>query len=75
MPANDGVTAVIGPRGELLVTAPERVPTVLRAQIIPRSGDTPFLRYGNLPILLLAAAALLAALVARRRELSPASPV
>jgi apolipoprotein N-acyltransferase len=48
---------------------------VLRAQIIPRSGDTPFLRYGNLPILLLAAAALLAALVARRRELSPASPV
>ncbi len=73
--ANDGVTAVIGPRGELLVTAPERVPTVLRAQIIPRSGDTPFLRYGNLPILLLAAAALLAALVARRRELSPASPV
>ena len=73
--ANDGVSAVIGPHGELVAVAPEYRPVVLRAQLVPRSGSTPYLRFGNLPILSFAAFALLAASFAGRRELSPASPV
>lgn len=73
--ANDGVSAVIGPRGELVAVAPERTPIVLRGQIVPRTGATPYLRFGNLPMLLIAALALLAAVLAGRRELSPAAPV
>ena len=73
--ANDGVSAVIGPRGELVAVAPEYTPTVLRAALVPRSGITPYQRFGNPPVLLLATLALLVAVRVRRRELSPASPV
>jgi apolipoprotein N-acyltransferase len=36
--ANDGVSAVIGPRGELVATAPEYRAAVLRAAVEPRSA-------------------------------------
>ena len=61
--ANDGVSAVIGPRGELVARAAEYVPTVLRARIEPRAGLPPYARVGNWPVVLLALA--LAALAAR----------
>ncbi|RYZ67681.1 MAG: apolipoprotein N-acyltransferase, partial [Proteobacteria bacterium] len=51
--ANDGVTAVIGERGALVATAPEYEAAVLRATVQPRMGDTPYLRAGNWPIVLL----------------------
>ena len=60
--ANDGVSAVIGPRGELLAEAPEHRPAVLRAAVQPRSGLPPYARTGNLPLLLLASVLLAAAL-------------
>lgn len=63
--ANDGISAVIGPRGELLSVAPEFTPAVLRGAVVPRSGTTPYLAYGNLPWLLLAALAVLAAVLFR----------
>jgi len=34
--ANDGVSALIGSRGELLVTAPEYEANVMRARVQPR---------------------------------------
>ncbi len=52
--ANDGVSAVIGPRGEILARAPEYLPTVLRATIVPRTGLPPYARVGNWPVVLLA---------------------
>jgi apolipoprotein N-acyltransferase len=52
--ANDGVSAVIGARGELLATAPEYAATVMRAQVQPRTGLTPYARTGNWPIVCLA---------------------
>lgn len=56
--ANDGVSAVIGPHGELVARAAEYTPTVLRARIVPRSGLPPYARLGNWPVVLLALALL-----------------
>jgi apolipoprotein N-acyltransferase len=59
--ANDGVSAVIGPRGEIVARATEYRAEVLRARVVPRSGLPPYARSGNWPVilatLLLAAAA------------------
>lgn len=66
--ANDGVSAVIAPNGAIVSRAAEFEPTVLRASIEPRVGDTPYLRLGNSPILLLAAL-ILAVTAAWRRKL------
>lgn len=66
--ANDGVSALIGPDGEVLERAPEFRSTVLRGTVQPLAGLTPFARTGNVPVLLLAlAAALLAAWRRNRR--------
>jgi apolipoprotein N-acyltransferase len=69
--ANDGVSAVIGPRGEIVAAAPEYEPAVLRADVVPRTGLSPYLRVGNLPWLLWAILALGAALWQRRRTELP----
>ncbi len=53
--ANDGVSAVIGPHGELLARAPEYRPYVLKAQIAARRGLTPYAYYGNWLVIGLAA--------------------
>lgn len=60
--ANDGVSALIGIDGRLLAEAPEFESTVLRGNLVPRRGDTPYLVVGNalalgLAVLLLAARA------------------
>jgi apolipoprotein N-acyltransferase len=65
---NDGVSAVIGPRGELAAVAPEFRTAVLRGTVVPRSGLSPYTRTGNWPVILLAVAA--AAWSARRRRRS-----
>jgi len=68
--ANDGVSAVIDPQGAIVAQAPEYQAAVLRAQITPRSGATPYLQTGNVPILLLGIGGLLFSLWSafRRRE-------
>lgn len=68
--ANDGVTAVIDERGAMTATAPEYEPAVLRATVQPRSGDTPYLRAGNWPIVLLCALVLGGVGLGRWRESS-----
>ena len=65
--ANDGVSAIIGPRGEVIATAPEFEPALLRGSIQPRSGATPFLMAGNVPIILLSTLALGAGVLAGRK--------
>jgi apolipoprotein N-acyltransferase len=52
--ANDGVSAVIGQRGEILASAPEYEANVMRAEVQPRIGLTPYARSGNWPIVCLA---------------------
>ena len=52
--ANDGISAVIGSRGELVATAPEYEANVMRARVQPRQGFTPYARTGNWPVVCLA---------------------
>ena len=46
--ANDGVSAVIGPHGEVVARAPEFVPlTCCSSTVTPRMGLPPYARVGN----------------------------
>ncbi|HTW38197.1 MAG TPA: apolipoprotein N-acyltransferase [Steroidobacteraceae bacterium] len=56
--ANDGISAVIGSRGQILARAPEYRPFVLKAAISARRGLTPYAYYGNWLIIGLAATTL-----------------
>jgi apolipoprotein N-acyltransferase len=56
--ANDGISGVIGPHGEVIARAPEFQPVTLVSRIIPMQGLTPYARVGNWLVVSLAAAAL-----------------
>jgi len=51
--ANDGVSALVGMRGEVLAEATEFTSTVLRGTVQPRQGLPPYARIGNSPIVIL----------------------
>ncbi|HET7809802.1 MAG TPA: apolipoprotein N-acyltransferase [Steroidobacteraceae bacterium] len=69
--ANDGVSAIIGARGELLVTAPEYEANVMRGELQPRTGLTPYARVGNWPVVSVALVfGLAGAYSGRRRKAS-----
>jgi apolipoprotein N-acyltransferase len=52
--ANDGVSALVGPRGEVLVRATEYEEAVMGGTVRPRRGLTPYLQVGDWPLLTLA---------------------
>jgi apolipoprotein N-acyltransferase len=64
--ANDGITAVIDPHGKIAAQAPQFKEAVLRAQVQPMKGLTPYARLGNYPVVI--APALLLAFAAWRRR-------
>jgi apolipoprotein N-acyltransferase len=70
--ANDGISGVIGPHGEVVARATEFEPYVLKAEITPRIGLPPYARFGNWLIVSLAALSLAFAVakdrLARRRS-------
>ncbi|MBS0372985.1 MAG: apolipoprotein N-acyltransferase [Proteobacteria bacterium] len=67
---NNGISALIGPHGELVARSHQFVAEVLRGEVIPMRGLTPYARVGNLPVLAFCFAAVGGALLAgglRRR--------
>lgn len=69
--ANDGVSAVIGPRGEIIAEAPEYRPFLLRATLQAYRGLTPFDLFGNWLIISLAAITLALVLAYGRLSRAP----
>ena len=65
--ANDGISAVIGPDGQVLAQAPSYTPYVLKATVTPRSGLPPYARTGNWLIICLAAVTLIVIAAGRVR--------
>ncbi|NIR61284.1 MAG: apolipoprotein N-acyltransferase [Gammaproteobacteria bacterium] len=58
---NTGISALIGPRGEVRARAPQFEPRVLTGTAQPRRGATPYVRAGNAPAVWLAVLAAAAA--------------
>lgn len=64
---NTGITAALGPDGKVLQALPEFTQATLAVEIQPYSGQTPYVRWGNLPILGLSAVLLIWGLIRHRR--------
>ena len=48
---NTGVTAIIGPDGRIVASSRQFETEVLRGEIVPHSGSTPYIRFGNWPVI------------------------
>ncbi|MDP6674422.1 MAG: apolipoprotein N-acyltransferase, partial [Gammaproteobacteria bacterium] len=48
---NTGITAIISPSGTIVARAPQFEPYVLSGAIQPYAGSTPYVRFGNWPVL------------------------
>ncbi len=64
---NDGITAAIDPRGHVIARLPQFKEAVLRADMQPMAGLTPYARAGNYPVVI-GALGLLALAAWRRRQ-------
>jgi apolipoprotein N-acyltransferase len=70
--ANDGVSAVIGADGNIVASAPEYEANVMRADLQPRTGLTPYARTGNWLVVSLALVfGLFGAYLGRKRPPAP----
>lgn len=49
---NTGITALVDARGRVVARAPRFSPAVLRGEVPPMVGETPYVRWGNGPTLL-----------------------
>ncbi len=70
---NDGITALIDSMGNVISTIPRYTEGVLEGEIPVMRGDTPFMRFGSWPVLLLSVLLTLAAAVFFRDKRSEIS--
>ena len=66
--SNNGLSALIDAGGQVQKIAPQFVRTVVRGDVQPMTGITPFVRFGNLPVFVLGALLLAAGLWQRIRS-------
>lgn len=64
---NTGITAIIGPDGQLRERGPQFETLVVRGEIVPRSGATLYVRWGNWPVVILAFLMVLGSLLLGRK--------
>jgi apolipoprotein N-acyltransferase len=69
---NTGITALIDERGRVLAELPQFTEGVLEGQALGFSGATPYVRWGNLPVILGCLLALLPLAFRRRLIVGPA---
>jgi len=50
---NTGISAFIGPKGELLKSGAQFVPVTMTMKVEPRQGETPYMGAGNWPVIVL----------------------
>lgn len=65
---NTGVTAIVDHRGRVHERLPQFEAAVLRGEVQPRAGATPYVRFGNVPVALLSLALCALALGIAYRE-------
>ncbi len=65
---NTGITAIIKPDGSVQATAPKGEIAVLKGELVPHQGATPYVRWGDTVLLLVAILVLLAYGVAGRKS-------
>ncbi|WP_018413180.1 apolipoprotein N-acyltransferase [Methyloversatilis thermotolerans] len=65
---NTGMTAAIQPDGRVSAVLPPFMRAALRVSVQGHTGRTPFMRWGNAPVLLLALLVVIAAAVQRKRN-------
>ena len=53
---NNGITAIVGPNGQIIERLPQFQRALLQGQVQPMQGNTPFMLSGPTPVLLLALA-------------------
>ena len=70
---NSGISAIIDPAGRVRAQAPQFLPVVLTGTITLFSGLTPYARFGNWPVILLASCVILLGPLARNRVRTGAS--
>ena len=65
---NTGISAIVGPDGTLRERGPQFETTVVRGEIEPRSGATPYVRWGDAPVIVIAVIVVAAVAVRRGRR-------
>ena len=64
----NGISALIDERGTIISRSPQFQTHVLTGEAVPRRGATPYVRTGNLPVILLALGIVLYGVLAARRR-------
>ena len=67
---NSGITAYIDAQGKLVKRLPQNVDGVLQVEFVPTQGQTPYGRFGNLPLYILMVLTALLGLTLRRRDIT-----
>ena len=64
---NTGISAIINPDGTIQAKSPQFQQVVVEGEIVPRAGATPYVRFGDWPVLIIALLSLLVARLIRRK--------